>query len=302
MQHTNPTAPKGSNISMRALLGTLAVLIAVAAVVTGVRLASSNSDIACSRTFTDEGACTNGAWSAWQTVSQTTSGCTTTVQEQRVYTGTREVITSSFNYRTVVHAACDINWANRNRGTVMGTITYQYAACQIQNDRTRAVVITSGTCAGTGDNNNTNTITSDTSTESTGTIQDSTSSTTTGSYADYLAAVDARLASASITAMPILVHAGEIVDVSWSASHVRSCTVVGTNGDTWDSAPANMTTANSQAGQQGATQPLSGAITVTHQSAPIRQQTIYTLTCARATGNPLVDTVTINIIPTFNEQ
>ncbi len=303
-----PPEPKRSVVSMRTLIIALVALVAIAAAITGVRLASSNSDIACSRTLTDEGACTSGSWGAWQTVSQTANGCTTLVQERRTYTGMREIIRSSFNYRTVSHVACDINWANRNRGTVTGTITYQYAACQIQNDRTRSTSSTAGTCAGTVP---ASTEVSNTSAVTTGSITSETNAS--GSYQEYLDAVEARLATSSITAVPLLVHAGDTTDVSWSASRVRSCTVTGTNGDSWTSAPAagsmqnaQNTDANgpSQGGGQTAqqqAQQTSGSIYATQQSSPILQQTVYTLTCTRAAGNPLVSTVTVNIIPTFQE-
>lgn len=300
--------PKRARLSMRTLLIALVALVAIGAIVAGVRLASSNSDIACSRTLTDEGACTNGSWGAWQSVSETTSGCTTVVQERRTYTGTREIIRSSFNYRTVSHAACDINWANRNRGTVTGTITYQYAACQIQNDRTRSTSSTASGCAGTVA---TSTEISNANIVITGVITGETSAS--GSYQEYLDAVEARLATSSITAVPLLVHAGERTDVSWSASRVRSCAVTGTNGDSWTSAPAAGSMQSTQSadanggptggGQTAQQQPqqTSGSIYATQQSSPITQQTVYTLTCTRAAGNPLVSTVTVNIVPTFQE-
>lgn len=285
---------------IKSWLAVLAGLVVMLAMFTGVQLAQGNSDIACFKTLTEEGACTNGAWGAWQVVSQSTQGCTTVVQESRTYTGTREVITSSFNYRTVVHAACNINSARGGAANVTGTITYQYAACQIQNDRTRSIVSTTGNCAGTID---TGGVVSETNTNTTGDLIGNATSTT-GSYQDYLDYINSRLATSSIVAVPALVRVGDKVDISWMASHVRSCSVVGSNGDgPWESGLPGSTAGqgggDSRTPQQQST---SGDVTGSKQSSPISQQVVYTLTCTRTAGAPLVSTATVNLIPVFQEQ
>lgn len=291
---------------IKSWLAILAGLVVMLAVFTGVQLARGNSDIACFKTLTEEGACTNGSWGAWRVISQSAQGCTTVVQESRTYTGTREVVTSSFNYRTLSHAACNINSARGGTANLVGTIIYQYAACQIQNDRTRSIVSTTGDCAG---NTETGTVISETNTDTTGAPTGNATSTT-GSYQDYLDYVNSRLATTTIVAVPALVRAGDTTEISWTGSHVRSCTVVGSNGDSWGSVPQGMSgtdaivgggggpTNNAQNGQQIT----SGTVYGSHQSSPIRQQTVYTLTCTRAVGAPLVSTATVNLLPIFQEQ
>lgn len=295
---------------IKAWLGVLASLVVLLAVFTGVQLARGNSDIACSRTFTEEGACTNGSWGPWQVISQSSQGCTTVVQESRVYTGTREVVTGSYEYRTSVHAQCSVGWAiqggTRYGSNIVGTITYQYAACQIRNDRTRSIVSHTGTCADTSEIEG---ILSEVSTETTGELQTTGATTTTGSYQDYLDYANAKLATSTIMAVPAFVRVGDRTDISWTANRVRSCTVVGSNGDSWTSEIQGQGTGGQEtdgpgggAGVNGNQQTTTGSISETRQSSPITQQTLYTLTCVRAAGDPLVSTATVNLIPVFQEQ
>jgi hypothetical protein len=97
--------------------------------------------------------------------------------------------------------------------------------------------------------------------------------------------VSASSASASpdltLRAVPSLVHPGDVVKVSWSATHVSSCTVDGTNGDVWDtiqSAPGGNST------------------------SAIHQATIYRLRCLDTHGATLQKSVTVNILPNWQEQ
>ena len=88
--------------------------------------------------------------------------------------------------------------------------------------------------------------------------------------------------SAALKAIPSLVHSGDTTIVSWSALNVASCTLSGTNGNSW--------TGTSSSGKT---------------SSPIQAQTIYTLHCIGNPGAqpPSVDkSVTVNLIPSFNEK
>ena len=88
--------------------------------------------------------------------------------------------------------------------------------------------------------------------------------------------------SAALKAIPSLVHSGDTTIVSWSALNVTSCTLSGTNGNSW--------TGISSSGKT---------------SSPIIGQTIYTLHCIGNPGAqpPSVDkSVTVNLIPSFNEK
>jgi len=79
---------------------------------------------------------------------------------------------------------------------------------------------------------------------------------------------------------PLLVRSGNTVSVSWDVANVQSCTVTGSNGDSWSGISGNQT------------------------SSPITGQTIYRLSCtplAGASGSPVNKSTTVNIVPIFNE-
>lgn len=93
--------------------------------------------------------------------------------------------------------------------------------------------------------------------------------------------------SATIHASPALVQRGATVQVSWFSTDISSpsnpalgsCTVTGTNGDTWSG--------------------LNG----TQVSSPIVQQTKYTISCRPySSATTITQTVTVNIAPVFQEQ
>lgn len=84
-----------------------------------------------------------------------------------------------------------------------------------------------------------------------------------------------------ITAEPALVRTNDRVDISWSASRVAvgSCAV--TNSSTSESWP----------GASG-----------THQSSPITERTVFTLTCRDFLNRPVTDGAVVNVIPVFEEE
>ena len=93
--------------------------------------------------------------------------------------------------------------------------------------------------------------------------------------------------SATLNVAPSLVQRGGTAQVSWFSTDISSpsnpalgsCTVTGTNGDTWSG--------------------LSGSQT----SSAITQQTKYTLSCTPYSSTvPITQTVTVNIVPVFQEQ
>jgi hypothetical protein len=88
--------------------------------------------------------------------------------------------------------------------------------------------------------------------------------------------------SATLKAVPLLVHSGKTSSISWSAFNVTSCTVRGTNGDSW-----------------------TGISSTGKTTSLILGQTIYTLHCVGYAGaNPstIDKSITVNLIPSFNEQ
>ena len=88
--------------------------------------------------------------------------------------------------------------------------------------------------------------------------------------------------SATLKAKPSLLQVGDTTTVLWSSTNANSCTIHGTNNDSW--------TGVSSSGKT---------------SSPILGQTIYTLHCIGNPGAqpPSVDkSVTVNLIPQFNEK
>lgn len=86
---------------------------------------------------------------------------------------------------------------------------------------------------------------------------------------------------------PTLLQSGNRTTVAWGVQYAASCSVTGTNGDSWT------------------------GLTGTHSSSPIKGQTIYTLHCQelsgaeKSDGSPAVwtdQTATVNIVPAYQEQ
>ncbi|MBI2030307.1 hypothetical protein HYT05_01650 [Candidatus Kaiserbacteria bacterium] len=80
---------------------------------------------------------------------------------------------------------------------------------------------------------------------------------------------------------PRIVNQGSTTNVSWEVRNVSSCTVSGTNGDSWT------------------------GLTGTKVSGPINAQTIFTLHCTALPGSGAFDvtrTATVNIVPVFQEK
>ena len=80
-----------------------------------------------------------------------------------------------------------------------------------------------------------------------------------------------------IHARPSIVSAGDTSNISWSSHYTTSCTVSGDNGDSWT------------------------GLTGEQVSKPIVRQTIYTLVCDGVDGSSKSASVTINIIPNWQE-
>lgn len=81
--------------------------------------------------------------------------------------------------------------------------------------------------------------------------------------------------------LPVLVRKNATVQVIWNGQNVSSCTVSGTNGDSWTAASGNQT------------------------SGPIPAQTVYTITCQGVAGSSpasISSTITVNIVPEFIER
>lgn len=88
---------------------------------------------------------------------------------------------------------------------------------------------------------------------------------------------------ASISAVPSLVPPNRTTNVAWSSSNTASCFVSGTNGDGNSDDP--------WIGKNGS-----------QVSSTITAQTSYTLTCIGLDGSTIKRTITVNIIPNWNEE
>jgi hypothetical protein len=120
----------------------------------------------------------------------------------------------------------------------------------------------------------------------------------------YLNILEARLATSSIRVQPAILRSGDTTKVIWTSDHVRSCTVVGGNGDSWPKAIAGTQTVTDADGNQQVvpTSTMPDGKAGNETSLPITQQTTYTLTCLTALGNSLVSRATVILIPVFEEQ
>lgn len=84
----------------------------------------------------------------------------------------------------------------------------------------------------------------------------------------------------TIRAVPSLVRSGVTTQVHWSATNVTSCTVVGTNGDTWS----------------GVESAVGG-----ETSKPITHQVMYTLSCRDESSQVFTKQAYVNVLPTWKE-
>ncbi len=92
---------------------------------------------------------------------------------------------------------------------------------------------------------------------------------------DNLCAPDATI---SLKASPLLVKGGNTSSITWTSTNATSCTVTGTNGDSWS-------------GTSG-----------THVTTAIVAQTTYTLTCASVNTKAVTPaTAKIDLAPAFHE-
>jgi len=94
----------------------------------------------------------------------------------------------------------------------------------------------------------------------------------------------------TIQAKPSLVRQNSTTIVSWSASFVNSCTVTGTNGNSWSGFSSGAATCTHSVDGQGCV------------STPITAQTVYTLSCVGLDDSSLAKSVTVNIVPIIIEQ
>ena len=84
-----------------------------------------------------------------------------------------------------------------------------------------------------------------------------------------------------LQARPSIVLSGHTTHIHWNVTNVSSCTVHGTNNDSWSA---------TNSGNPGYT------------SAVITQQTVYTLTCNALDGSTYSESTTVNLVPQYQER
>ncbi len=83
----------------------------------------------------------------------------------------------------------------------------------------------------------------------------------------------------AITATPTFIRSDGIAHITWGTQYTTSCTVTGTNGDTWYPDTSG-----------------------TQSSSPIQKTTTYTLSCVGSEGAALNQSVTVRVAPKFRER
>lgn len=258
----------GTDWNRDALIGFVSLFVIAVLVFLGSSLTRANSDYVCNDNSIqnqEQGECTNGSWGPWIDVGNDI--------QQRTYTGTQSIVAfAGGNIVSCSHPSDSIGTS--------GTITTTYAVCQII--QTKPQTASGGGTSGSNSNSNgTGTNGSGSTTETVTIGATVNSSQTTGSYSYYQEYTDSLLATGTISAVPSIVKVGATTQISWSASHVSSCVVMGSNADSWT----------------GLQSPVDG-----ETSGPINQPTTYTLDCTTAIGTHIEETTIVNLLPTFQEQ
>jgi hypothetical protein len=252
-----------------------AIIVAVASIVASFMIVNNtgaNADYICTHVVEETGNCTNGSWGDWTTVSSSDddTACAVNKVEKRTYTGTRTTrhILQYLNLRT----ACDGGYAQSGNGEGGGasgfhggTIVTESAACQIEETRTTR-----------NQGNNCEAPVTDVVSATTD-IAALNHQSTSVSGIDQLTAFRVTMIAANIYAKPSLVRSGGTTVIKWQSRETTACTVVGTNGDTWEGTAGEKT------------------------SGVIASATTYTLTCTAFNGQTVTDQATVTIIPTFEE-
>ena len=131
-------------------------------------------------------------------------------------------------------------------------------------------------CSGTSDNNEAAQCEDGIDNDGNGLIDYPADSTCSSSLDDVEGGVEANL---SLTASPGITRPGETVTLNWSATGTESCSIGGSNSDSWI-----------LVGQSGAV-----------VTSAISEETSFTLTCEKTGGGIEQKSVTVKITPSFQE-
>ena len=258
-----------------------AFLIAAAAIVASffvIQNARANADYICTHVIEESGDCANGSWGSWAEVSSSVdaASCVATKVEKRVYTGTRVLrhIVQYLNLRT----ACDAGYtqvrhgdSGGSSGFIGGTVISQSSACQIEESRTTRSRAPGPSC------DNVTVISTTEVTSATSNVGELLEQQAKANSKEQLNQFRESMIAANIFVKPPLVRGGGTTVVKWHGREVTECTVVGGNGVQWSGTSGERT------------------------SAPIKERTVYTLTCLAFNGTTVTDQAAVDIIPVFRE-
>lgn len=93
----------------------------------------------------------------------------------------------------------------------------------------------------------------------------------------------------NLEARPKLVPKNGSTTIAWNIANVTSCTVIGTNGDSW----TGVSSASASCVNKSGTACVSGTIS---------SQTLFTLSCVALDSSNYRQTQTVNVVPTFEEN
>lgn len=245
------------------------------------KVAIGNVDYICTRIIEENGECSDGAWSGWQTVSteRDQNACRLTTIERRVYTGTRT--TRHLLQYVSTRTTCDAGYSQTDIGEQgsgasgfrRGGVVTETSACQIEQTRVHTSAITDGACASARPMTPTTLI--ETSQQDVGEAGQTRADV---SSMQQLNALRATFISADIDAIPSLVRRGATTQVRWQGREVTACTIVGTNGDAWTGIAGEET------------------------SSAIMEPTVYTLSCTAFNGANVGDSASVDIVPEWQED
>lgn len=250
----------------------LGAIIVLSAAVSVSRVTVANADYICTRVIVEDGSCGNGTWSPWTVVETYTDDQDREVYvERRIYNGTRTLrhVIQYANRRT----ACQDGYVRTNRGQsggssgfMSGNIRTENAICSLEERRTLLGDATEET-----EKTEINFERKE--------LGDGAVTTDRRNLDDLRDASRFRrsLITALLDVHPNLVMEGETTKITWSSIETKSCSVTGSNGDSWTG--------------------LSGEKT----SSPITGETTYTISCTAFDNTKVSETKKVNIAPGVSE-
>ncbi len=225
-------------------------------------------------TNTVQSGCAVETWTDWQNVGEpqeSVDSCYYNIRQERIGTGAITVFTETYDANS-----CTPNYSASSYKKV----------CQVSE--ARIVSYKKPECGGTDDGFNDPEVIDELETVIT---EGEEIEGTRTSFSDPNAALADAL-FISLDADPKLVRQGGSTTLIWEARSVRLCTLSGSNGDTWTYTVNPATTANMMRGISGEQ--------LTQN--PIEEETVFTLTCTTYDNRRVSESVTVKVVPRWEER